>query len=78
MFFFIYLQTKIIVVKNRIMTRKNLKATLLIFLMIFANSVFAQGPPPPPPPIETPIDGGILALVIAGIAYAVKVIRDKK
>ncbi len=58
------------------MARRYLKAVLLLFLIVFANSAFAQGPPPPPPPIDTPIDGGVFALVISGIAYAVKKIRD--
>ena len=59
------------------MAKKYSKAILLIFLIVFANSAFSQGPPPPPPPNDTPIDGGIIALFIAGIAYAIKKIRDK-
>ena len=58
------------------MAKKYSKAILLILLIVFANSTFAQGPPPPPPPI-TPIDGGVVALFLAGAAYAIKKIRDK-
>ncbi len=56
------------------MARKYIKTFLIIFLIMFANSAFAQGPPPPPPPL--PIDGGIFALFAAGVVYAIKKIRD--
>ncbi len=59
------------------MAKKYSKAILLILLIVFAQSAFAQGPPPPPPPIDTPIDGGVLALLFAGAAYAIKKIREK-
>jgi len=60
------------------MARRYFKALLLLFVIMFANSAIAQGPPPPPPPINTPLDGGILALVAAGVVYAIKKIRDNK
>jgi hypothetical protein len=63
------------IIRNN-MARRYYKAFLLLFVIMFANSAFAQGPPPPPPPL--PIDGGILALVAAGVVYAIKKIRDNK
>ncbi|WP_234567601.1 PID-CTERM protein-sorting domain-containing protein [Rhodohalobacter sp. 614A] len=39
----------------------------------------AQAPPPPPgKPSQTPIDGGLGVLAVAGGAYAIKRLRDKK
>lgn len=58
------------------MARRYFKTFLILFLIMFANSAFAQGPPPPPPPIDTPIDGGVFALFTAGVIYAIKKIRD--
>ncbi len=56
------------------MANKYFKA-ILVFALLFESYVsFAQGPPPPPPPY--PIDGGILALLAAGVGYAVKKIHD--
>lgn len=34
---------------------------------LFYQSAIAQ--PPPPPPQDIPIDGGLLALLIAGVVY---------
>ena len=63
------------IIKNN-MARRYFKAFLFLFVIMFANNAFAQGPPPPPPPL--PIDGGILALFTAGVVYAIKKIRDNK
>jgi len=50
--------------------------TILIFIVIFiVTPVFVQtaiAQPPPPSPIPIPIDGGLGALLVAGIAYAGK------
>jgi len=54
-----------------------LTITLILFYTIITS---AQGPPgpggPPPPPPGLPIDGGITFLIIAGVAYGIKKIRD--
>lgn len=50
------------------------KATLILaILIIFPLFIFtAIGQPPPPEPEATPIDGGLLALLIAGAVYGGK------
>lgn len=53
-----------------------IKKTLLTFSFICSSLVvLAQGPPPPPPP-GLPIDGGIIFLVISGLIYGIKKLRD--
>ena len=53
---------------------KYLIYTLFGLLMILiATPVFAQGGPP-----ATPIDGGLSILLIAGGAYGLKKLKDKK
>jgi len=42
---------------------------------MIAQNTGLPGPPPPPPP-GLPIDGGLLFLLIAGVAYGVKKIKD--
>ena len=51
---------------------------LLILLITapFIESIVAQ--PPPPPPVDIPIDGGMGALLFAGMAYAVKKLYTKE
>lgn len=57
-----------------------LTSTLLLFVYIIGNKLFAQGPPPPPPPPTSniPIDGGISLLIAAGAAYGAKKVYDKR
>ena len=59
------------------MTNKYIRVILVFSIFIFADSVFAQGPPPPPPPIS-PIDGGLFALFAAGILYGINKLRSNK
>jgi len=54
------------------------KIILLIAFLFVALAGIAQAVPPPvppPPPPGLPIDGGVLFLLIAGMAYGVKTIR---
>ena len=55
-----------------------MKKASLFLLLLFPLIMIAQGPPlpPPPPPPGLPIDGGLLFLFIAGVAYGVKKIKD--
>lgn len=56
------------------MSRKYfVKTSLLVIMILNVDSIFAQIPPPP---IDTPIDGGVVSLLAAGLVYAVKKIRD--
>ena len=50
---------------------------IIAFLFIpFLGIAQAVPPPvPPPPPPGLPIDGGVLFLFVAGLAYGVKAIR---
>jgi hypothetical protein len=49
----------------------------LILALFFTTIISAQGPPPPPPPPPgLPIDGGVAFLIIAGVAYGIRKIRD--
>ncbi len=57
-----------------------IKHFLILFLVCMTTSVlYAQDPPPPPPPPDplggggwVPIDGGIAALLVAGLGYGAK------
>lgn len=52
---------------------------LVILLLLVVPAVFAQDPPPPAqPPVQLPIDGGLVALVLAGLFYGVKKSLKKK
>ncbi|WP_231874579.1 PID-CTERM protein-sorting domain-containing protein [Polaribacter atrinae] len=48
---------------------------LAFTFVISAQSVPAPAGPPPPPP-GLPIDGGLLFLVISGIIYGVKKVKN--
>ena len=52
------------------------KLASLLLLLLFPLIMIAQGPPPPPPPPGLPIDGGLLFLLMAGIAYGVKKLKN--
>ncbi len=52
------------------------KLASLLLLLLFPLTMIAQGPPPPPPPPGLPIDGGLLFLLIAGMAYGVKKLKN--
>jgi len=57
------------------------KLASLLLLLLFPLIMIAQGtglpgPPPPPPPPCLPIDGGLLFLLIAGIVYGVKKLKN--
>ena len=50
---------------------------LLLFpLIMIAQGTGLPGPGPPPPPPGLPIDGGLLFLLIAGIVYGVKKLKN--
>ena len=52
-----------------------IKKASFFLLLLFPLIMIAQGPPPLTPP-GLPIDGGLLFLLIAGVAYGVKKIKD--
>lgn len=53
------------------------KLASLLLLLLFPLIMIAQDPPPPPPPPPgLPIDGGLLFLLIAGIVYGVKKLKN--
>ena len=50
---------------------------LALFLMLFKfGEILAQPVPPCPDCPTTPVDGGIVGLLILGVGYAVKKIHD--
>ena len=57
------------------------KRIILLGLFAFASviPVFSQPPPPPPPPVSgTPIEGGLVYLLVVGIAYGLKEMKFLK
>ncbi len=57
------------------------KLSSLLLLLLFPLTMISQGPPQPPPPPPglppgLPIDGGLLFLLIAGMAYGVKKLKN--
>lgn len=51
---------------------------ILIGIICFSVTIaMAQGPGFPDPPVDTPIDGGATAIVLAAAGYGVKKIRDR-
>lgn len=51
----------------------NIKILLMIVLTFSVSTVFAQGGPP-----ATPIDGGLISLLVAGGLFGVKKIKELK
>lgn len=62
------------------MENKNKNILLLIaLLLLVVPTVFAQNPPAPQqPPPQLPVDGGLVALVVAGLFYGIKRTLKKK
>lgn len=66
---------------NIVIMKNYLRILILLLILLtvpmFTESLIAQ--PPPPPAQEIPIDGGISALIAAGMAYGLrKVYKDRK
>ncbi|WP_397364082.1 PID-CTERM protein-sorting domain-containing protein [Olleya sp. R77988] len=58
---------------------KTLLVSVLFLLISIAGVAQVVIPPPPTPPPGLPIDNGIVALVILGVAYGVyKIITSRK
>lgn len=51
---------------------------LMGIVLLLPDLSQAQPPPPPSKPAQNPIDGGLGILAVAGGAYAIKKLRDKK
>lgn len=60
------------------MKQANLFFLTLSILIIATNVAFAQPPGLPAIPDQAPIDGGLSILAVAGGAYAIKKLRNKK
>lgn len=61
------------------MKKKTRNILLLCLLCLFSAAAYAQGPGFDDDVVDqVPIDGGLSALAIAGAAYGVKKLKDKK
>ena len=60
------------------MKDNNKTVWFFLALLFVIPTVFAADPPPPTPPPGLPIDGGVLALLVAGLFYGVKKSFKKK
>jgi len=57
------------------------KTTLILgltIMFILIPVLSAIGQPPPPPPQDIPIDGGLVSLLLGGVALVVKTFFSKK
>jgi hypothetical protein len=53
------------------------KIVTLVLLLLFPLITMAQGPPPPPPPPPgLPIDSGIVYLLLLGVAYGIRKVKN--
>ena len=54
------------------------KIVAIILLLLFPLITTAQGPPPPPPPPPPglPIDSGIVYLLLLGVAFGIRKVKD--
>lgn len=62
------------------MTNKYLIMLVLTVALVAGSTVaFCQPPPAPPPapPGSVPIDGGVLALLVAGVAFGARKLYNK-
>jgi hypothetical protein len=55
-----------------------MKKIFSFFLLLLPILMLPQAlpPAPPPPPPSAPIDGSILVLILAGLAYGIKKIKN--
>jgi len=54
-----------------------MRKIVAIILLLFPLITMAQGPPPPPPtPPGLPIDSGIVYLLLLGVAYGIRKVKD--
>ena len=53
------------------------KIVAIILLLLFPLITMAQVPPPPvPPPPGLPIDSGIVYLLLLGVAFGIRKVKD--
>ena len=52
------------------------KIVAIVLLLLFPLITMAQGPPPPPPPPGFPIDSGIVYLLLLGVAYGIRKVKN--
>ncbi|MBL4905676.1 MAG: hypothetical protein JKZ00_06660 [Flavobacteriaceae bacterium] len=58
--------------------KKRIKYTLIVAILLTATMYGQAVPPPvpPPPPPGLPIDGGIFLLLLSGVVYGVKKLKE--
>ena len=53
------------------------KIVAILLLLLFPLITMAQGPPPPPPPPPgLPIDSGIVYLLLLGVAFGIRKVKN--
>jgi hypothetical protein len=52
------------------------KIVAIVLLLLFPLITMAQGPPPPPPPPGLPIDSGIVYLLLLGVAFGIRKVKN--
>jgi len=82
-FFLHYLDNTFFFIFLRPMKHNKQKIFFLTLALFFTvSALFAieggDGPPPPTPPPGLPLDGGVLALLVAGFFYGIKKSLKKK
>lgn len=66
------------------MKSKRYIPALIIILVMYISPVFSQPPPPPPPPpcwpppCNIPINGGIMFVLLLGVAYGTFILYKTK
>lgn len=58
--------------------QKALAAALTLSALFLVQSAFAQGGGGPITPASVPVDGGVSLLAVAGGAYALRKLRERK
>jgi hypothetical protein len=62
--------------------KTEIKGTWIVIgiMCVLGATAYSQIPPPPPPgpPTQTPLDGGVIVLAVAGAAYGAKKVYNKK
>lgn len=57
---------------------KKITVFLITIAFLLLPVLNAMGQPPPPPPQQIPVDGGLIVLLVSGVAYFISKVRKIK